>query len=222
MTPGPRSGVLWILGAGGHGRVVADAAAAAGRWQTVAFFDDRRSAGASVGRWTVLGDTEAFFAAAGSPSDLAPERHVAVGDNARRDALASRCERLGLGLAVVVHPRAVVSPDAALSAGCFVAAGAVVAPGASLGVSCIVNHGASVDHDGRLGRAVHVGPGAHLGGAVEVGDRAWVGLGAAVRHQVTIGADALVGAGAVVVASVADNSRVVGNPARPMAGSPNA
>lgn len=202
--------------------MVADAAAATGHWQTVAFFDDGRTAGVSVGRWTVLGGTEAFFAAAEGPSDELPERHVAIGDNALRDELALRCQRLGLGLAVVVHPRAVVSPDAELSAGCFVAAGAVVAPGASLGLSCIVNHGASVDHDGRLGRAVHVGPGAHLGGAVEVGDRAWVGLGAAVRHRVTIGTDALVGAGAVVVASVADNSGVVGNPARPMAGRPNA
>lgn len=207
--------MLWILGAGGHGRVVADAARASRHWQSICFFDDARQAGEVVGGWPVAGDTEHFLEAAGSAE--APQRHVALGDNARRDELLRRCERLGLALATVIHPAAVVSPEARLSAGCFVAAGAVLAPGAELGVGVIVNHLASVDHDCRLGRGVHVGPGAVLGGEVTVGARAWVGIGASVRHRVRIGADALLGAGAVVVAEVAENIQVVGNPARPMA-----
>lgn len=213
---------LWLLGAGGHGRVVADAAAADGRWPSIAFYDDGRAPGSLVGRWPVRGDAEAFFSTLGMREGVVLERHVAVGDNRRRDELARRCESLGLRLAVVVHPAATVSPDAGLSPGCFVAAGAIVAPGAFVGTCGIVNHGASVDHDCRLGRAVHVGPGAHLGGAVEVGDRAWLGLGASIRHMLRIGSDALVGAGAVVVASVADNTQVIGNPARPMARRPHA
>lgn len=218
---------LWILGAGGHGRVVADAAAAGGRYGEIVFFDDDASLGPKIGRWALRGDSRAFAAAGpagvpgpagavGAASAGAIERHIGIGDNVRREHLARRCESLGLLLATVVHPAAVVSVDAALAPGCFVAAGAVVAPGAELGAATIVNHGASIDHDGRIGRAVHVGPGAHLGGNVAVGDLAWVGLGAAVRHGARIGARAMVGAGAVVVADVADDARVVGNPARPM------
>lgn len=227
VSAGP---VLWILGAGGHGRVVADAAAASGRYADIVFFDDNPALHPRVGRWQVRGDSQAFVAAparsgaapAESAAQPAPtERHIGIGDNARRDAWARRCEQLGLPLASVVHPAAVVSADAVLAPGCFVAAGAVLAPGAELGVATIVNHGASVDHDGRIGRAVHIGPGAHLGGTVTVGEGAWVGLGAAVRHGARIGAGALVGAGAVVVADVAEGARVVGNPARPLPARPD-
>ncbi|MBI5720044.1 MAG: NeuD/PglB/VioB family sugar acetyltransferase [Burkholderiales bacterium] len=209
---------LWILGAGGHGRVVADAAAASGRFAEIVFFDDDATLGPQVGRWPVRGNSQAFIAAAAPDkpdSDAAPpERHIGIGDNQRRDQWARRCESQGLALATVAHPAAVVSIDAVLAPGCFVAAGAVVAPGAELGVAVVVNHGASVDHDGRIGRAAHIGPGAHLGGTVTVGELAWIGLGAAVRHGARIGARAMVGAGAVVVADVADEARVVGNPAR--------
>jgi sugar O-acyltransferase (sialic acid O-acetyltransferase NeuD family) len=209
--------VLWILGAGGHGRVVADAAFATRRWTEIAFFDDDAGRATQLGRFVWRGDGPAFFAGGGTtPAGAAIERHIAVGHNAVRDDLARRCEALGLTLAFVVHPRAVVSPEARVGAGCFVAAGAVVAPGAELGAVAIVNHNACIDHDNRIGRAVHVGPGAHLGGNVAVGERTWVGLGASVRQGTRIGAGAMVGAGAVVVAGVADGATVVGNPARPM------
>ena len=222
--------VLWILGAGGHGRVVADAAAASGRFAEIVFFDDDTACGGTVGRWLVRGNGEAFLRAPvpqakaqvgakpRAPIDNTPavERHIAVGRNALRDSLAERCEVLGLALATVVHPAAVLSVDARLAPGCFIAAGAVVAPGAELGVASIVNHGASVDHDCRLGRAVHVGPGAHLGGGAMVDEQAWIGLGAAVKHGIHIGRGATVGAGAVVVADVPADICVIGNPARPM------
>ncbi|MBL8287714.1 MAG: NeuD/PglB/VioB family sugar acetyltransferase [Rubrivivax sp.] len=209
---------MWILGAGGHGRVVADAVAAGGRFAEVVFFDDAPGGRACSGRFRFGGDSAAFARPAPA-ADSGPrvERHIAIGDNARRDELARDCEARGLPpLAVVVHPAAVVSAEATLGPGCFVAAGAVVAPGAQLDAVAIVNHGASVDHDGRIGRAVHVGPGARLGGNVSVGERAWIGIGAAVRHDIRIGARAVVGAGAVVVADVADEARVAGNPARPL------
>jgi sugar O-acyltransferase (sialic acid O-acetyltransferase NeuD family) len=208
---------LWILGAGGHGRVVADAALASGRWGEIAFFDDDAARATQLGRFVWKGDGPAFFSGGlRDAAGAAIERHIAVGHNSVRDDLARRCDALGLTLATVVHPRAVVSAQARLAAGCFIAAGAVVAPGADISAVGIVNHGATVDHDNRLGRAVHVGPGAHLGGNVSAGDRAWVGLGAAVRQGIRIGAGATVGAGAVVVAGVTDNVTVVGNPARPL------
>jgi sugar O-acyltransferase (sialic acid O-acetyltransferase NeuD family) len=203
---------LWILGGGGHGRVVADAARATGRYADVVFFDDASPAGTVCGAWSVRGGSAAFLGEGGAPV----ERIVAIGDNRRRDEFVGACLAGSLRLAVVVHPAASVSTEARIGAGSFVAAGSVVAIGADLGPGCIVNHGASVDHDCRLGRAVHVSPGARLGGHVRVGDRSWIGIGAAVRHGVAIGSDALIGAGAAVVADVPDNSRWAGNPARPL------
>lgn len=203
---------LWILGAGGHGRVVADAARATGRFADILFFDDFLAAGQACGPWNVQGDGAAFLSEGGPKV----ERIVAVGDNRRRDEVVGACEARSRFLAVIAHPAASVSADAWLGAGSFVAAGAVVAIGARIGPGCIVNHGASVDHDCRLGRAVHVSPGARLGGDVRVGERGWIGIGASVRQGLSIGSDVLVGAGAVVVADVPDNSRWAGSPARPL------
>lgn len=203
---------LWILGGGGHGLVVADAARTAARFEAIAFFDDAAERGSLRADWPVLGGSADFLREA--PPQV--ERIVAVGDNSRRDELLRACLAGGARLATVVHPAASVSLGARLGAGGFVAAGAVVAIGAVVGPGAIINHGASVDHDCVLGRAVHVSPGARLGGRVRVGDRSWVGIGAAVRHTVTIGADVVVGAGAVVVADVSDNMKLVGNPARPL------
>lgn len=207
--------VLWILGAGGHGRVVADAARSQGGWLQIVFFDDSAPGGLVAGV-PVAGDSSAFF--------LGPRvaRIVAIGDNRRRDASTARCLAEGLPLATVVHGRASVSPSSSIGAGSFVAAMAVVGPGARLGRACIVNTSASVDHDCILGDAVHVSPGAHLGGGVQVGHRSWVGIGASVRHGEVIGCDAMVAAGAVVVSAVADNSQVAGVPARPRVDALNA
>ncbi|MBL8342013.1 MAG: NeuD/PglB/VioB family sugar acetyltransferase [Rubrivivax sp.] len=201
-----------MLGGGGHGLVVADAARASARFEAIVFFDDAAERGSQRGAWPVLGGSGDF--AREVPPHV--ERIVAIGDNARRDQLLQACLERGARVATVVHPAASVSPGARLGRGSFVAAGAVVAIGAEVGAGGIINHGASVDHECVLGRAVHVSPGARLGGGVRVGDRSWVGIAAAVRHAVTIGADVVVGAGAVVVADVSDNMRLVGNPARPL------
>lgn len=202
----------WILGAGGQGRVVADAALACGRWDRVAFFDDAVPALGALDGLQVLGNSQRFF------EDVAPavERIVAIGHNARRDAAVLRCEELALALASVVHPAAVVSRFAEVGPGCYIGPGAVVGVAVHLAAGCIVNTLAGVDHDCELGRAVHVGPGANLGGGVKVGARSWLGIGCAVRHGERIGCDSIVGAGSVVVGTVGDNCTVVGNPARPM------
>ena len=210
-----RTVALWILGAGGHGRVVADAARSQGGWSEILFFDDSPR-GDLVDGVRVAGGSAAYF----EPGEAA--RIVAIGDNRRREVMTTRCIAEGLMLASVVHGRASVSPASIIGPGSFVAAMGVVGPGARLGLACIVNTSASVDHDCILGDAVHVSPGAHLGGNVVVGHRSWVGIGAAIRQGEVIGVDAMVAAGAVVVSAVADNTQVAGVPARPRVDAPDA
>jgi sugar O-acyltransferase (sialic acid O-acetyltransferase NeuD family) len=204
---------LAILGASGHGKVVADAALQAG-WQSVDFFDDAWPRVSSNGPWPVVGTTADLI-------NQAPQHDgavVAIGDNATRlmkmDALAAaRVE-----LVSIVHPAAVVSPFAAVGEGSAILAGAVLNAFAVLGRGCIVNTCSSVDHDCELAEGVHVSPGVRLGGDVRVGRGTWIGLGASVKHGVRIGTDVLVGAGAAVVNDVSDGLTVVGVPARPIEG----
>ena len=197
---------LLIIGAGGHGRVVADIASK--RCANVAFLDDEVPSGDLP--WPLLGSLALFDQVQADFGGFI----VGVGGNAQRIDIAERLERLGGTLTSVVDPSAVVSPHAKIGSGTVVMPQAAINYGAELGRSCIVNTGATVDHDCRLGDGVHVSPGAHLAGGVTVGARAWIGVGASVREGVTVAEDVIVGAGAAVVGDLSPGSVVKGVPAR--------
>jgi sugar O-acyltransferase (sialic acid O-acetyltransferase NeuD family) len=203
---------LVILGAGGHGVVVADAAVSMNRWSDIQFLDDDPGLGPTVmghqvvntlGNWDISQNGDAEFI-------------VAIGNNALRQEYLDDIERKNGVVAKVVHSSAVISPFADLSDGVAVCAGVVVNPRASVGKGAILNTSTTVDHDCVIGQAAHLSPGVHLSGNVQVGARAWLGIGSCVRQGVKIGADSIVGAGAAVVSDVPANSTVVGVPARPL------
>lgn len=202
---------LLILGAGGHGRVVADAAICSAQpWAEIAFLDDRYPALARSGLWPVVGRFEELARFAGHYDACI----AAVGDAGLRLRLLDRAAAAGFAISSVVHRGATLSEHAAVAPGSMLAAGAVVSIGAIVARGCIINTGASVDHDCRLAEGVHVCPGAHLAGGVEIGARTWFGIGAVARQGVRIGADVTVGAGAVCLEDVRDGVVVSGVPAR--------
>jgi len=197
---------LWLLGAGGHAKVVAATARAAGR-EVTALVDPRTEmSGTRVLGVTVVGEDEPL------PADA--ELVVAIGDNRVRERLAKR--HADRAFATVVHPRAVMAEDVTIGPGTVVFANAVVQPGARVGRHAIVNTGVIVEHDCRLGDLVQVASGATLAGAVKAGEGAFVGAGATVLPGVRLGAWCVVGAGAVVVDDVPEGVTVVGVPARPL------
>lgn len=197
---------LLIFGAGGHGRVVADAALAAGQWLRVLASDrDPSRCSGELLPGVALLPAYAATAAAGSV-------HVAIGDGLAR---AREVAALPAGLlATVIHPKASVSRHAKVASGCFIAAQAVVGPNATLGVCVIVNHGAVVDHDVSVGDFSHVAPLAALGGGAKLGQRVLVGSGASVLPGVRVGDDIVIGAGAVVAGDLAEAGTYAGVPAR--------
>jgi acetyltransferase-like isoleucine patch superfamily enzyme len=72
----------------------------------------------------------------------------------------------------------------------------------------------TVGHDCRFGAYCTTAPLAAVSGNVTAGDGVEIGTGAAIRQGVTLGRGSMAGMGSVVVSDVADNSIVVGNPAR--------
>lgn len=200
---------LALLGASGHGKVVADAALACG-WGSVEFFDDAWPQRSSNRHWLVVGNSDILMG-------RLHEFHgviVSIGDCAVRWEKHQALKAAGAALTTVIHPAATVSRYAALGAGSVVMAGAVINTDSHVGQASIVNTGATVDHDCLLADGVHISPGAHLSGGVSVGHCTMVGVGVAVMQGVCIGKNAVVGAGAVVLRDVEDQSVVVGNPAR--------
>jgi sugar O-acyltransferase (sialic acid O-acetyltransferase NeuD family) len=197
---------LLVLGAGGHGRVVADAALREGRWHRVSATD--RDAARCM--QDLLPGVPLALPEVALPSATAV--HIAIGNVQARQTEAGA---VGLArLATVIHPDASVSAHAQIGAGCFVAARAVVAPKARLGIGVIVNHGAVVDHDVEVGDFCHIAPNATLGGNVRLGQRVLVGAGATILPGVGVCDDATIGAGSVVNASVTGPGVYAGVPAR--------
>lgn len=201
-----------VYGAGGHGKVVADAARSVRRYEVIGFIDDDPAkAGAIVVGLPVLGGGDWLRAeAVRTPIGVA----LGIGPNAARRTVAERCEAWGGDLIVVVHRRAVVARSARLAAGVVVMAGAIVNPDAVLGRGAIVNTGAVVEHDLIVGEWAHISPNATTGGEARIGAFAHIGLGATVLPGVTVGDRAIVGGGAVVIRDVPEGATVAGVPAR--------
>ena len=197
-----------ILGASGHGKVVAEIAELKG-YQNITFFDDRWPSLTSVELWSVSGDTTALLATA-SEYDLVV---VAIGHNATRCAKQYELSAAGANFDVLVHPSAVISKYANVNVGTVVMANAVVNSFSHIGASCIINTCSVIEHDCRLAGGVHISPNASLAGGVEVGENSWIGIGSQVKQLVVVGRDTVVGAGSTVITDVPDFQTVVGSPA---------
>ncbi|MBM3331444.1 acetyltransferase [candidate division WOR-3 bacterium] len=206
-----------IIGAGGHGQVVADILLRMSE-RTVAvepigFLDDNPAlSGRQVLGLPVLGTTAAFASVAHDAFI------VAIGDNATRRRITEPLLRSGERLATAQHPDAVIARDVSIGPGTTVCAGAVVNPGSVVGSCVLLNTGCSIDHHNLIGDYAHVAPGVRLGGQVVVGEGALVGIGAMVTPRLCIGAWCVVGAGSLVHHDVPSGVMVVGNPARVLDG----
>ena len=203
---------IFVYGAGGHGKVVADLLLSRGENEFVGFVDDREELwGRNVIGFPVLGGWQWLHREA-SHSSVATV--LGVGDNQSRQLLAERCAAWNIELLTVVHATATISQSARLGRGTVVMAGTIINSDARVGTGVIVNSGAVVEHDVEIGDYAHVAPRAAMGGASRLGAFSHLGLGAVVLQCIHVGSHTIVGAGAVVVKDLPDGVVAIGVPAR--------
>lgn len=197
---------VFVLGAGGHAKVVIATLREAGFTVSGLYDDKPEKFGQEIAGVPVLGEL------ADLPSGGSGGFVIGIGSNLVRRQIAARFP--AVDWITAVHPRAYLHGDSKLGPGTVVFAAAVIQPGAQLGAHCIVNTAATIDHDCELGDFVHVAPGCHLAGAVRLDDGVLFGIGCVAIPGVEVGAWTTVGAGAVVSRNLPPQSVCVGMPAR--------
>lgn len=203
---------LLIKGASSHGCVAAEAASAS--WKVAGFID------AASGRPEAL----AIAPLLGQPGDLPAllAKHaighmfIAIGDNARRQAAASKARALApqVRFPAIIHPSAVICKGAFIGEGALVCAGAVVGVGAKVGAFAIVNTRASLDHHSTLGDYASMAPASATGGNAHIGEGTAIGMGVMIHHGTKVGDWTVVGSSSLVNKDLPGGVVACGQPAR--------
>ena len=195
-----------VIGASGHGKVVADIVRRSGD-TLLGFLDDNETLSPEIAGIHVLGKVE-DYARYPDVSFV-----IGIGSSAIREKIARQLSNVHWYTAI--HPSAVISTlDTQIGAGSVVMANAVINPSAHIGAHCIINTSAVVEHDNLVGDFTHISVGAKLGGTVSVGAHTWVGIGTTVSNNVSICDHCMIGAGAVVIHNIKESGTYVGVPAR--------
>ncbi len=202
------SNKLAIIGASGHGKVVAELAEELDF--DVSFFDDGYSEKTNVEHWEIKGTLLDFIA----ENHLYCGAVVAIGNAKVRESITINLNEFNVRITTLKHATASVSRYANIGDGCIIMPGVVINAFSSIGKGCIINSNAVVEHDCKLGDFVHVCPNSAIAGGTIIGERTWVGIGANVRQMTIIGADTTIGAGSSVVNNIPVGMTVVGVPAK--------
>ncbi len=192
---------LIIIGASGHGKVIADIAVKNG-YEDIVFLDDDASIKTCVG-FPVIGKTI-------EAKNITGEKIVAIGNAKVREHIQIELDNV----ATLIHPNAVLSRRVTVKPGSVIMAGAVINSDAVIGKGCIINTGATVDHDCIIRDFGHISVGAHVAGTCEIGERTWIGAGVTVSNNVNICGDCMIGAGAVVIKDINEPGIYFGVPAQ--------
>ena len=203
---------MLILGAGGHALELLDALDELNQLMGIQLFEEGiplRTPTKRYGLNVITGWESAAVLLQSQPDFL-----LGVGSPVLRTRLCAQAEALGGKNQTLLSPRALISSEATVDAGCTVLAFAYIAGSSHLGEGTLVGVGAQIHHEVVVGRFCEVGPGTQLLGQASIGDSCQLGANATVLPGVAVGAGAIVGAGSVVVSDVSPGSTVMGVPAR--------
>lgn len=194
-----------IIGASGHGKVIADIVIKSGD-KVVGFLDDGIEKGTIVTGIEVLGSTPDYV----KWKDC--KFVIGIGNPYIRERIH---DKMPVKWYTAIHPTAVISSlDVEIGDGTVIMANAVVNSSAKIGKHCIINTAAVVEHDNIIEDYVHLSPNVALAGNVKIGKNTHIGVGSQVIQGITIASDVTVGAGATVVKNIDEKGTYVGIPTK--------
>jgi sugar O-acyltransferase (sialic acid O-acetyltransferase NeuD family) len=206
---------LYIIGAGGLGREVADIVDSVNQrtpsYRLAGFVDDNEELRGSLVNGIPV------FGGRGRLGQLAREREIhaviAIADTGIKKTIARELDDY-INWVNIIHPMAVVSKHCEMGRGNIVQAFCHLAANARLGDHCIINVSSLVGHDAVLGDCVSVMCFCAPNGNVRLESGAYLGSHVMIIPGLTVGEDAFICAGSCVFHDVEAGAVMRGNPAR--------
>jgi len=191
---------LILIGASGHGKVVADIALMNG--YSISFWDDNQFA---IMPQFCVQKRNLFLT---QNTKLV----ISIGHNSIRKKISQ--DYTPDSFINLFHSKSIINEDCIFGLGNVVMSGVCISSSVSIGNHCILNTGCIIEHDCILGDFIHISPNATICGNVSIGDETWIGAGAIIIQGISIGNNSIIGAGSVIISDVPDGVTIVGNPGK--------
>ncbi len=202
---------IYIIGAGGHAKVVADIVLKRKELlndniNLVGFLDDNSIE--TIFNFPIIGKVDKI-------NELKKHSNnyfvVAIGNNKVREKITATydCQYITL-----IHPSSIIGNEVIIGTGTVVMPGAIINSYSIIGKHSIINTGSIIEHDSAIEDFVHISPKVSLAGNVRIGRSTWIGIGSVVIQGIKVGEETIIGAGSVVVKNINDKVKAYGNPCR--------
>ena len=204
--------IVTIIGAGGHGKVIADIIYKSGD-EVYGFLDDQKDVGTTIIKefnCKIIGKVDNCIKLQEKFPNM--EFIIGIGSNISRKKLSNKYNKLNYYTAV--HPSSQISVDVSIGIGTVIMANTCINTSAMIGKHCIINTGAVIEHDNDIKDYVHISPNGTCCGTVEIGELTHIGAGTTIKNNIKICKNCIIGAGAVVVKDINQEGTYVGVPCK--------
>jgi len=183
-------------------------------WDIVGFLNDIVDPGRRLGKFKVIGPSEAVM-------DFVRDGyyiHYALHFNAKnKEQRVMKFNQFEIPLeanASAVHPRAYLDPSTKIGFGTLVCAHASTSFGPVIGNFVHIYTNGFIGHNSLINDYSTISAHSVIGGRVIIEEGAHIGLNATIREDIRIGKYSIIGMGSVVVKDVEDYAIYTGSPAR--------
>lgn len=199
---------LFIIGAGGHSRVILDCAKIL-KHDVLGIIDinqnkkkNEKINGIKVypkNHMNIIKKNYAIF--------------VAIGENKLREKYYNKYKK-NYKLINLIHPKSLISKQIKIGKGNYIGPGVTINSNTKIWNNTIINSGALIEHECVIKDNSHIGPGVKLGGRCIVSENVFIGIGSVVVDKVKIGEDTVVGAASLVLKNLLKKKKYFGIPAK--------